>query len=87
MEIEEGKNAKMGEGEEQGIVLHLFKAKGIQHPEFWQCIRYIAPSGEQKEWKSKDAVGVCCTEYKTNIPYHSMKNTKGVEQHIRMCTH
>ena len=45
------------EGKEEQPELHLFEAKGLRHPEFWQCIRYIAPSNEKKKWKSTDSKG------------------------------
>ncbi len=56
-ETKERIEEESGENGQTEPTLHLFKAKGIRHPEFWQCVRYIAPSAEKKEWKSKDAVG------------------------------
>ena len=62
--------------------IYLFKATGIRNPEYWQCIRYIAPTEEKKNWKSSDAKGVYCIECKSTINYHSIKNPKGVKRHM-----
>ena len=35
--------------------MSLFNASGIRLPEYWQCIRYIAPSNEKKDWKRTKA--------------------------------
>ena len=61
---------------------HLFKAMGVRNPEFWQCIRYIAPNGENKKWKSTDAIGVYCTKCKVTVNYNSVTNSKGVKRHM-----
>ena len=37
--------------------LNLFNAKGLRRPEFWQCMKYIAPTLEKKKWLPKEAVG------------------------------
>lgn len=62
--------------------LNLFKVRGVRHPEYWQCIEYVAPSNEKKEWKASEAEAVFCKECKTTIPYHSSKNSKGVTRHM-----
>ena len=56
--------------------------KGVTKAEYWQCILYIAPTNEKKIWKAKDAIGTYCKVCKTQIPYHSVKNPKGVQQHM-----
>jgi len=62
--------------------LNLFKAIGVKYPEYWQCIRYIAPTDEQKKWTSREAIGVYCLACKTEIKYHPVKNNKGVKRHM-----
>jgi len=63
--------------------MKLFEASGLRNPEYWQCIRYIAPDDVTKnKWKSSDAIGVYCTECKERIKYDSSKNTHGVKRHM-----
>ena len=71
-----------GERKEEEDQIYLFKATGVRNPEYWQCIRYIAPTGEKKNWRSSDAKGVYCTECKSKINYHSIKNPKGIKRHM-----
>ena len=56
--------------------------KGVTKAEYWQCILYIAPMNEKKIWKEKNANGTYCEVCKTQISYHSLKNSKGVQQHM-----
>jgi len=43
--------------------IEVFKATGMRNPEYWQCIRYIAPDDvKKKKWKSYNAISVYCTE-------------------------
>jgi len=37
---------------------NLFKATGVKNPGMWQCMKYIAPTNEKKNWKAKDAIGI-----------------------------
>jgi len=61
----------------------LFQATGMRNPEYWQCIRYIAPDDtKKKKWKSYDAIGVYCTECKERIKYDSSKHSHSVRRHM-----
>ena len=62
--------------------LTLFAATGVRKQEYWQCIRYIAPSNEDKKWTSMDAIGTFCTTCKIKIKYDAYKNNKGVKRHM-----
>ena len=66
MEIEEGKNTETGEGEEQGIALHLFKAKGIRHPEF-KSIGMVEQeqTAISKYWRCLSQVALCSGNFNT----------------------
>ena len=62
--------------------LNLFKPKGVSNPENWQCIYYITPTNEKKNWKTSDRIGlycIVCKKTKTN----SSKNSKTHEHHMR----
>jgi hypothetical protein len=74
-EAEEEKKEEINE-------INLFKATGVRNPEYWQCIRYIAPTGGKKKWKSSDATGVYCIECKSKVNYDSTKNSKGIKRHM-----
>lgn len=67
--------------EESG--LSLFQATGIRNPEYWQCIRYIAPSPALRKWKTKDAIGVYCIVCKSRVPYDATSNPRGVQRHMQ----
>jgi hypothetical protein len=78
--------AKGGEGEEdkkeEEKGLNLFAATGVRLPKYWQCIRYIAPSQEKKNWTAGDATGVFCTHGKAKIKYNAIKNNKDIKRHL-----
>ena len=68
------KSQKVNLGQQMEPQLKLFKAMGVRNPEYWQCIRYIAPDDVEKNiWKKSDAIGVYCTECKERIKYDSTK--------------
>lgn len=67
----------------ENVPLNLFEVLGVKSPELWQCISYVAPSNERKKWKAKDAIATYCEVCKTQIPYDSKKNSKGVSRHMK----
>jgi hypothetical protein len=77
---------KGGEGEEdkkeeeKGV--NLFAATGVWLPEYWQCIHYIAPSQEKKNWTAGIATSLFCTHCKAKIKYNAIKNNKGIKWHM-----
>ena len=83
--MEETREVHLGqqlEGHSEGN-MKLFEASGLRNPEYWQCIRYIAPDDVMKnKWKSSDAIGVYCTVCKERIKYDSSKNSHGVKRHM-----
>ena len=77
------KSQEVNLGQQMEPQLKLFKAMGVRNPEYWQCIRYIAPDDVEKNiWKKSDAIGVYCTECKERIKYDSTKNSHGVKRHM-----
>ena len=62
--------------------LNLFQPRGVSHPENWQCIYYIAPTNEKKNWKASDRIGIYCSVCKKTIT-NSSKNSKAYERHMR----
>ena len=82
MEEQKSEEESKEKGEEGKEDLNLFKASGIQNPENWQCIWYIAPTAEKKSCKSTEAIGVYCMACKSEVKYHSTKNPKGIKRHM-----
>ena len=62
--------------------LNLFQPRGVSHPENWQCIYYIAPTNEKKNWKASNRIGIYCSVCKKTIT-NSSKNSKAHERHMR----
>ena len=60
----------------------LFPAIQVKNHIFWQCIRYVAPTTENKKWKPFESVGVYCTVCKRTVSYHGKRNSKGVQRHM-----
>ena len=79
MEEQKSEEESKEKGEEGKEDLNLFKASGTQNPENWQYIRYIAPTGQKKSWKLTEAIGVYCMACKSEVKYHSTKNSKGIK--------
>ena len=83
-----GNKQKSGEGVQKGLSdpsesgLNLFKPKGVQNHEYWQCIYYIAPTNERKDWKATDRIGIYCTECKYTVST-SVRSTKAHERHMK----
>jgi hypothetical protein len=81
-EGEEDKKEEQEDKKEEETGLNLFAATGVRLPEYWQCIRFIAPSQEKKNWTAGDATGVFCTHCKAKIKYDAIKNNKGIKRHM-----
>ena len=71
-----------GESEPSQGSLNLFKPRGITNHELWQCIYYIAPTSEKKDWNSSEKIGIYCTKCKCTIST-SVRNTKAHERHMK----
>ena len=60
---------------------HLFKMKRSR-TKYWEHIMLIAPTGEKKEWESKDAIAACCLKCKEKIPC-KLNDVNSVKRHIQ----
>ena len=65
----------------------LYYPSGIKKEELWQCIRYVAPSKEKKQWKNADRIAVYCIICKVTINYDAKKNANGVSRHCMKKKH
>ena len=81
-EEKEEEVAQEGELEPSQGSLNLFKPRGITNHELWQCIYYIAPTSEKKDWNSSEKIGIYCTKCKCTIST-SVRNTKAHERHMK----
>lgn len=59
----------------------LFPATKIKKHEYWQFIRLVAPSREERIWTTKDAVAAWCTKCRARITFSS-GNIHGVQRHM-----
>lgn len=59
----------------------LFSPARVKTPEYWQCIRYIAPNYEENEWKVQDAIGAYCTLCKIKLNF-STTNPNSIKRHM-----
>ena len=70
---------KEGPGKPSEQILNLYKPKHVKNPVYWQCICYIAPTNEKKEWK------FYCTDCKS-ITSSSTSSWKVPERHMNKKT-
>lgn len=80
-----GKEGKKDQEKEEHRVqdnsqLHLFKMKRST-TKWWEHIMLIAPTGENKKWESKDAIGAWCLKCKEKIHF-KLKDVNAVKRHI-----
>ncbi|XP_040569699.1 E3 SUMO-protein ligase ZBED1 [Lepeophtheirus salmonis] len=59
----------------------LFNQVRLRRPEYWQCIKLIAPSDERKTWKASDALGSWCTLCDEEVTW-TLGNIQGVKRHM-----
>ena len=70
------------ESNEENKKITLFDMVGSRKPQYWVCIKLIAPNSSKKKWKTTECIGAYCTICNIQLKY-SQSNPSLIPRHMK----